>query len=374
MAETLPILSMEQSHQPITTEIGARRSVKITRDVVPERTANGCGIGPGVWDMNNSLGILVGVDGSPGSEAALRWALAEAALRAASSGDGAPASTVTALLAWTGDGLPAGALRAAEQTEQGALAAAATEMLERTIKRVGEPAATVELHRLVVEGKPTPALTTSARNYDLLVVGEHGHAPLHRRTAGSVSQGVVHHSPIPVVVARRVDTPASPTQRGDRPVVVGVDGSDLSLGALRWAAHEAALRGAPLRVVHAWGGLDQMYAEALVTAQGAFLRQAEDILDHAVTLGLDGAADMSVDTVLSPESAVRALIREAREAQLLVVGSRGLGGFARLLLGSVSHQCVLYAACDTAVVHTDGDAFPVDPPDAVMAGASLIAD
>lgn len=319
--------------------------------------------------MNNSLRILVGVDGSPGSEAALRWALAEAALRAASFGDGAPASTVAALLAWTGDSLPAGA-----QAEPGALAAAAAEMLERTIKRVGEPAATVELRRLVVAGKPTQALTAAARNYDLLVVGEHGHTPLHRRTAGSVSQGAVHSSPIPVVVARRGSTPASSAQRRDRPVIVGVDGSDLSLGALRWAAHEAALRAAPLRVVHAWGGLDQMYTGALVTAKGAILRQAEDILDNAVTRGLDGAADVSVDAVLSPESAVRALIHEARAAQLLVVGSRGLGGFARLLLGSVSHQCVLYAACDTAVVHPDGDVDPLEAPPAAMAEASLTAD
>ncbi|MBL7488010.1 universal stress protein [Frankia sp. AgB1.9] len=320
--------------------------------------------------MNNSLRILVGVDGSPGSEAALRWALAEAALRTASSDDRAPASTVTALLAWTGDGLPAAVLRAAEQTEQGTLGAAAAEMLERTIKRVGEPAATLELRRLVVEGKATQALTVAARNYDLLVVGEHGHTPLHRRTAGSVSQGAVHYSPIPVVVARSDGKPAASTQRADRPVVVGVDGSDLSLGALRWGAHEAALRGAPLRVVHAWGGLDQMYTEALVTAQGALVRQAEDILDKAVALGLEGAADLSVDAVLSPESAVRALIRESCDAQLLVVGSRGLGGFARLLLGSVSHQCVLYAACDTAVVHTDGEAVP---PAAAVSGAGLAA-
>ncbi|ADP82037.1 universal stress protein [Pseudofrankia inefficax] len=323
--------------------------------------------------MSNSLRILVGVDGSPGSEAALRWALAEAALRAGRPDAGGPACTVTALLAWTGEGLPAGVLRAAEQTDEGTLGAAAAEMLERAIKRVGEPDGAVELRRLVVRGKATQALTGAARNYDLLVVGEHGHTPLYRRTAGSVSQGVVHHSSIPVVVARRDSAPAASARRADRPVVVGVDGSDLSLGALRWAAHEAALRGAPLRVVHAWGGLDQMYAEALVTAQGALLRQAEGILDHAVTLGLDGAADLAVDTVLAPDPAVRALLRESRDAQLLVVGSRGLGGFARLLIGSVSHQCVLYAACDTAVVHTDGDAVPAAEPAAAMTGAGLAA-
>jgi nucleotide-binding universal stress UspA family protein len=300
--------------------------------------------------MNSSVRILVGVDGSDGSEAALRWALREAGLWACASRAGNAAPTVTALLAWTGNGLPAGLLHAATQANRDRLAEAAAEMLERTLKRVGDPPAGVELRRLIVHGNPVPAMTEAARDYDLLVVGESGHDAVHRMTAGSISQGIVQHALTPVVVVRSHDTV---TESDDRPVVVGIDGSDLSMAALRWAAHAAAVRKVPLRVVHATGGYDPMYSEVLIAAQGSLLRQATEILDQAVQLGLDSAPDITVDTVVSPDSAVRALMREARGAQLIVVGSRGHGGFARLLLGSVSHQCVLHAASDVAVVRPD---------------------
>jgi nucleotide-binding universal stress UspA family protein len=294
--------------------------------------------------MNGSGRILVGVDGSPGSEAALRWAEREAALWAAATGG---AATVTALLAWSGDGLPGGARHAGDRE----LARAAAEALDHSVGRVGEPAPPVLLRREVVHGAPVPAVTAAAVDHDLLVVGERGHGPVHRLIAGSVSQGIVQHAPVPVVVARAArPAAADPTAR---PVVVGIDGSGESVAALRWAANAAAVRNVPLRVVHAWGGFDPLYAEVLVGAETSLVRQAQDLLDEAVKLGLDGAPDLAVDTVVSPDSAVRALLREAQHAQLVVVGDRGHGGFARLLLGSVSHQCVLHAACDVAVIRSD---------------------
>lgn len=180
----------------------------------------------------------------------------------------------------------------------------------------------------------------------------------------------MRHAPVPVVIARARDEAAA-QERDDRPVVVGVDGSDPSLSALRWAAQEAALRGVGLRVVHAWGGHDPMHSDALVTAQGSLLRQAEDILDQAVTLGLDGAANLAVDTVMCPDSAARALLRESRQAQLLVVGSRGLGGFSRLLLGSVSQQCVLHAASEVAVARPRRVPVPADEPTETAASATV---
>ncbi|MBL7495881.1 universal stress protein [Frankia sp. CNm7] len=312
--------------------------------------------------MSSSIRILVGVDGSVGSEAALRWALREAALWSAVNGaTGTP--TVTALLVWSPDGLPSGVLRAAVHGDHDGLTQAAADMLERTIKRVGEPAAPVELRRIVREGDPVSVVTSVARDFDMLVVGERGHGALHRLTAGSVSQGIVHHAPVPVVVARPPKDDGTPVTEGERrPVVVGVDGSDLSLAALRWAAHAAAVRKVPLRVVHAWGGYDPMYAEVMVMAQASLVKQASDILDQAVKLGLDSAPGLTVDSVTSPDSGVRALMREAHGAQLLVVGNRGHGGFARLLLGSVSHQCVLHAACDVAVIRSGTAPAPTEAP------------
>jgi nucleotide-binding universal stress UspA family protein len=326
--------------------------------------------------MSCSVRILVGVDGSPGSEAALRWALREAALwSAATDCAGQDAPVVTALLAWTSDRLPASVLRAVRQAEDDGLAVSAAEMLERTIGRVGEPAGPVTLRRMVVKEDAATALAAAAIDADLVVVGERGHGPMHRLTAGSVSQAVVAHAGVPVVVVRPPKDGAKPRLSDDRPVVVGIDGSDLSLAALRWAVHAAAVRGVPLRVVHAWGGFDPSYAEVLVGAQGSLVRQAEDVLAQAVKLGLDDAPELTVDSVVSPDSAMRALMREAKEAQLLVVGSRGLGGFTRLMLGSVSHQCVLHAACDVAVVRS-GLAQPAEEtavPAAVGVGATVPA-
>jgi nucleotide-binding universal stress UspA family protein len=314
--------------------------------------------------MGSSVHILVGVDGSPGSEAALRWALREAALWSdATDGAGRGAApTVTALLAWTADGLPAGLLRAVAQSGHDGMTKAATEMLERTIRRVGEPPASVTLRRTVVLDDPVAALTAAAADADMVVIGERGHGPIHRLTAGSVSRGVVHHASVPVVVVRPPKDDETPRTDDRRPVVVGVDGSDPSLTALRWAAHAAAVRKVPLRVIHAWGGYDPMYAEVLVGAQGLLVKQADDVLAQAVKLGLDDATRLIVESVVSPDSAMRALLREAREAQLLVVGNRGHGGFTRLLLGSVSHQCVLHADSDVAVVRSDPAAVPVDVP------------
>ncbi|MDT3445464.1 MULTISPECIES: universal stress protein [unclassified Pseudofrankia] len=322
--------------------------------------------------MSSSVRILVGVDGSPGSEAALRWALREAALWSAAT-DGAgrgAAPTVTALLAWTADGLPTGVLRAVAQGNHDGMTKAATEMLERSIRRVGEPPASVTLRRTVVLDDPVAALTAAAADADMVVIGERGHGPIHRMTAGSVSQGVVHHAPGPVVVVRPPKEDETPRVDDRRPVVVGVDGSDPSLTALRWAAHAAAVRKVPLRVIHAWGGYDPMYAEVLVGAQGLLVKQADEVLAQAVKLGLADAPRLTVESVVSPESAIRALLREAREAQLLVVGSRGHGGFARLLLGSVSNQCVLHADSDVAVVRSDRLPAPVDE-SAATAGAAL---
>jgi nucleotide-binding universal stress UspA family protein len=132
------------------------------------------------------------------------------------------------------------------------------------------------------------------------------------------------------------------------PIVVGVDGSEHSRRALQWAAEEAAQRGATLEVVLAWTLLAQPGTKPpkpdfTDTDARAVLEQ---IVDEAL------GADRPEGMVLSPinDLAARALIDASEEASLVVVGSRGLGGFRDLLLGSVSGQVVRHAKCPVVVI------------------------
>jgi nucleotide-binding universal stress UspA family protein len=91
----------------------------------------------------------------------------------------------------------------------------------------------------------------------------------------------------------------------------------------------------------------------LLAAEDALARLSREIIDDTVKRGLDGAPAVTIEPVVSPRSAAVALLHEAAEAQLLVVGRRGHGGFSDLALGSVSHQCMSYAACTTAIIRTE---------------------
>lgn len=139
-------------------------------------------------------------------------------------------------------------------------------------------------------------------------------------------------------------------------ITVGVDGSEGARKALRWAAAEARLRGASLRAVHAWSVPTMAYAEGAGAAYPAW----EDDLGRAASAGLEGWLDAAADDLEGIE--VERLVREgpastvladaATDADLLVVGSRGLGGFRELLLGSVSHQCAQRAHCPVVIVRS----------------------
>ncbi|MFM9442435.1 universal stress protein [Streptomyces acidiscabies] len=130
------------------------------------------------------------------------------------------------------------------------------------------------------------------------------------------------------------------------PVVVGVDGSASSLRAVDFAADEAALRGAPLRLVHAF--LWQRYE-----GSSADRVTAEDILRRAERRAALRRPGLEVSLDVLPEEPEYALIREGREASLTVVGTRGRGGLAELLLGSVSLAVAARAACPVIVVRGD---------------------
>jgi nucleotide-binding universal stress UspA family protein len=142
-------------------------------------------------------------------------------------------------------------------------------------------------------------------------------------------------------------------------IVVGVDGSPGSRGALAWALEEARLRGAVLRAVHAWmlpfvPAASSGFVPAVVRDEAeveTFEQLAREALDEtlAEVVG-DEHAGLAIERELVQARAAEALVAASRDADLLVVGSRGLGGFKELLLGSVSHQCALHAACPVVIV------------------------
>jgi nucleotide-binding universal stress UspA family protein len=146
------------------------------------------------------------------------------------------------------------------------------------------------------------------------------------------------------------------TERGNGLIVVGVDSSDGAKEALRFAIKEAKLRQAALRVVHSWqyGYIGTAGLEGLAPVVGAdrddLQHTAEIVLDATVQEVVPNANGVEIDRRVVEGTPASVLVEESRHADLLVVGSRGHGGFAGLLLGSVSQQCAHHAACPVVIV------------------------
>ena len=144
-------------------------------------------------------------------------------------------------------------------------------------------------------------------------------------------------------------------------VVVGVDHSAGARDALRFALEEARLRKATLRVVHAWqfGYIGVTGMEGRLPAVGGELRDWRDAAEAELeeTLGdaIADVGDVKLERRVVEGAPGAVLVEESREADLLVVGSRGHGGFAQLLLGSVSQQCAHHALCPVLIVRSKAD-------------------
>ena len=142
-------------------------------------------------------------------------------------------------------------------------------------------------------------------------------------------------------------------------VVVGVDGSVGSKAALRWALAEAHLRKAPLRIVHVWSYAHMAAPGEGYGYMGGFVpyapvdggQVAMDLLDGVIGEVADEVMDVEIERQVIDGAAAAALVGAVTGGDLLVVGSRGHGGFTGLLLGSVSQQCVQHAPCPVVVVH-----------------------
>lgn len=148
-------------------------------------------------------------------------------------------------------------------------------------------------------------------------------------------------------------------------IVVGVDGSEAGRRALSWALEEGRLRHAAVDVVHAWqmpyvhgyaygGVIGTQPWEFDQNARKSLEQEARAVLDSSLG-GADTAGVSAVEPILVCDSAGRALLDSAKDADLLVVGSRGRGGFAGLLLGSVSQMVLHHATCPVVVIPAGTD-------------------
>lgn len=137
-------------------------------------------------------------------------------------------------------------------------------------------------------------------------------------------------------------------------IVVGVDGSAASNAALRWALDEARLRGVQLEAVHAFASHEvsttSQALHLIETDFAAYRTAGAEIVDRAMSEA--GAESVEVERSVVEGPPAEALLDAAKEADLLVVGSRGRGGFAGLLLGSVSEQCAHHAPCPVVIVRS----------------------
>ena len=271
---------------------------------------------------------MVGTDGSDHAELAVRWAADEAVRRG---------TALEVLHAW----LPPYPVRPTDlytvdlrvQRAAEVLAAAIEARLRQEVPDLVEVRASAQM------AHPAPALLCAAVGAELLVVGSRGHGGFGSLLLGSVSERCLTHAPCSVAVV-----PASLAELPRGRVVVGVDGSAPSEEALAWAAREANLRWARLDVVHAWMP-DGGDPDASEHASRALL---EDMVDGLADGRDGGPPDLMLQSVPGP--AVQALVRCAAQADLLVLGARGLSGLRGALLGSVSRQCAHHAPCPTVVV------------------------
>lgn len=270
--------------------------------------------------------IVVGVDGSPSADLALRWAADEARLR-----------HLPLKLVYVVDSPgPRGAY--------GYLTDEVTCFGEDLLTRAKELVADrqVPATAAIVCDDAAHGLIREAADATMLVVGSRGHGGFHDLLLGSTSLQTAMHAPCPVAVVR----PRSNADQGQ--VVLGTDGSPRSAAAARVAFEEARLRRAGVSVVHAWrGSLSE--ATAGLAELDACEVKAWMVLNDALAPWLSRYPDVPVRKVLRKEAAARALIDESAGAELVVVGRRGRGGFASLVLGSAGHALLHHAACPVLV-------------------------
>jgi nucleotide-binding universal stress UspA family protein len=299
-------------------------------------------------DSAANLGIVVGVDGSSSSKSAVQWAAHEAGMRKQ------PLTLVHVvvtpswgptpwLLADTPLPLPAEEDPALEETGQKVLAEA-VKIAEDTAEDGVHP----EINSKLYFSVPVSTLVNLSRQAHLVVVGRRGRNALTRILLGSVSNGLLHHAHCPVAV---IHDGVSSAKRSNLPVLVGVDGSAASESATEIAFDEASRRGVDLVALHAYRDAD--LPQVLNVQWSGENPIPPEALAHRLTSWLERYPNVTIHPRIVCDNPARHLLDESESAQLVVVGSRGRGGFEGMLLGSVS-TAVAHAATVPVIVARQG--------------------
>lgn len=267
---------------------------------------------------DNRTGVVVGVDGSPASDAAVDWAAGDAAMH----GD-----SLTILTALDRDDLSVHnvetvrQLRALRRRNGAEILEHARDIAQVAIGNCRKP--TIE--EKMVFASPAKALTSESDGVRMLVVGRAGRSShLGRVTLGSVSNSLIHHARCTVAVIPR----QLPARLTHAPVLLGIDGTESSESAVAIAFDAASRRRAPLTVVHALTRFSLGYTELTV--------QGREVLSERLSGWRERYPDVVVTAVVVPDPITRWLIEHSDGTQLVVVGSRNAGTLAHIRHRSVS--------------------------------------
>jgi nucleotide-binding universal stress UspA family protein len=271
-------------------------------------------------------GIVVGYDGSPGSAEAVHWAAREAQARD---------TTLTVCLAWTPDHmeLPTDSALSELARQQG------KEILARGLPYAQSVLGPVRVHAALAGGPAARMLCERSRAAEMVVAGSRGHSELPGLRIGSVAWQVAGHASGRIVIVRGRWRPVN---QSPGPVVAGVDGSPASQAALRFAFEEAVLRDVPLVALCA-------LADAPGVLGGA--HALEEQFSQMMTAAEKAHPGVTVIRQVAAGAPRSALLIAAVDAQMLIVGCRGRGGFEGMTLGSVAQAVLHHAPCPVGVVH-----------------------
>ncbi|MFZ2528844.1 MAG: universal stress protein [Rhodococcus sp. (in: high G+C Gram-positive bacteria)] len=294
--------------------------------------------------MSDPKPIVVAVDGSDAAAAAVIWAARSAAARAL------PLHIVTVVhvpsFYYSEPYLAQSFHQEMKDTARARLDNAAV-LARQTAEETG-PLTVTTGH---LEGKVAQTLVELSARATQLVLGSRGLGEVKGLLIGSVTLAVAAHSHAPVAVVRGRTLDGAPPAEG--PVVVGVDGSESCEPAVEAAFEEAAARGATLVAVNVWSDVSVQPSLGAVPEdpQWSTIQTGEEVVLAERLAGFrERYPDVVVERVVARDRPVRVLSEYAETAQLLVVGTRGRGGFKGLLLGSTSNALIQTADCPVLVV------------------------